>query len=273
MQKASLIAALALTIGAAYFAYPKSGTPSIRKIAISPADQEELTALEKLRLATKGGGLAVEAQSVLPAPRVVDHVKQEIQTRPAAAVETVRAKSDNATAANATAAPGPGTAVSASPPMRSGITGTTLASPPAAASEVPSSGIEKLAARLPAQAEPPAAIVAAPSPAATGPAKLLLPSTAGTVATPTRAALAPDSTAPGTLATPTSAAPASVAPASGVPDAGAQESADVSKPRKVERRRPINPAASGPARPRPAESATRAQSQRTINISGRLEGS
>lgn len=200
MQKAGLLAALALTVAVAIYAYPKadrSGSVPARIGGIGTEhDSSQPTPLDKLKAATRVG---VPAQdSVLPPPRVMEQVKQEIQARPFAS-ETVTPRQTSGVQ-NAADAAGldklarklPGSVGQSGTAGGSAVTpvvATPLASPQPASTEL-----------LPSQ--PTASQPAQPQPAQTQPSTLVIPaasaigaaaaSTVATGATPSAADIKPN---------------------------------------------------------------------------------
>lgn len=144
MQKAGLLTALALTVVVAVYAYPKpdKGATAARITTIgAERDSTQPTPLDKLKAATRVGVNPQDTQATLPPPRVMESVKQQIQTRPPA--------HDPAAAALK----------------------------PAGATESANdkSGIDKLAAKLPQPAEAPPPNTAGPQPAPTHASTVVVP--------------------------------------------------------------------------------------------------
>lgn len=93
MQKIILFAALTATVGLTVYAYPtgdKHAAFSLKgPVSLADRDGPVPTGLDKLKVATRPDLVsaqprvsASELQVVLPAPRVMDSVRQEINTRP-----------------------------------------------------------------------------------------------------------------------------------------------------------------------------------------------
>jgi hypothetical protein len=170
MQKVGLMAALAVTVAVAVYTYPKSDRSVAARVAAFGAerDSSQPAPLDKLKAATRSGVNAQDGLAVLPAPRVMDSVKQEIQARQ----------------------PGPaGMPVAAKPA-------------PAADSAIGNAGIDKLASKLPAVVEPAvqpggqkAIPITAVSPASSAASTLVVPRTVGpsgvSIAAPPAAAITP----------------------------------------------------------------------------------
>jgi hypothetical protein len=153
MQKAGLFTALAMTVAVAAYAYPKSDrSDTVAKIGSigSERDGSQPTPLDKLKAATKVGINPQDMQVALPPPKVMDSVKQEIQTRSAAA-DTV------------TVGPKAASAVE---------------------SQTAKSGIDKLAAKLAPSPEAPLPITAVPHSAPTQASTIAIPTSTTPVVAP-----------------------------------------------------------------------------------------
>lgn len=233
MNKAGLLAALVGAVGLAYVAYPKTDrTPGfLAKAGLAPTERDpaQPTALEKLKSATKVSTWPQEGQATLPAPRVVDHVKHEIQTRPNANPSDAAAAQTPAAATVPTAAQQSETAGQAG---SNKLTDTT----PGTSSPVPATAT----AVRPAQLAPPAQ---------TATSTIIIPrSLPAAVTTPGPASPTSGSDSAATLP-PSGADTAKVA----ATDKG-EAPASVVTPRKAadkDRRRPAQRAATSHGAPRP----------------------